>query len=92
MDRQQNGRATSGPELRERIAQLYEAHPEGAAAKTDRRGAGVAVGVSWLADRVHRSPRTIQRWIDGTRTPDPLAVEKIGELEREAGIGPEKES
>lgn len=83
---------TGGPELRERIARLYEAHPEGAAAKEDRRGAEQAVGVSWLADRVHRSPRTIQRWIDRTRTPDPLAVEKIEELEYEAGIGHEKES
>ncbi len=90
MDRRQNGRATSGPELRERIARLYEAHPEGAAAKADRRGADVAVGVSWLATRLHRSPRTVQRWIDGTRTPDPLAVEKIGELERKAGIEPKK--
>lgn len=81
-----NGQPTGGPELRERIARLYEAHPEGAAAKEDRRGAKQAVGVSWVAARLHRSPRTIQRWIDGTRTPDPLALAVISDLEREAGL------
>lgn len=81
-----NGQPTGGPELRERIARLYEAHPEGAAAKTDRRGAGVAVGVSWLATRLHRSPRTVQRWIDGTRPLDPMALVVLEALEKEAGV------
>jgi len=80
--------ATSGPALRERIARLYALHPEGARAKADRRGLTVAYGVRWLARRLHRTPRTVQRWIAGTRRPDPLALRVIEDLEREAGIRP----
>lgn len=74
----------SGPALRERIARLYALHPEGARAKADRRGLTVAYGVRWLAKRLHRTPRTVYRWIDGTHRPDPLAVEVLERLEREA--------
>ena len=90
VERRNGAGATSGPALRERIERLYRAHPEGARAKRDRRGLAVAYGVRWLARRLHRTPRTVQRWIDGTHRPDPLAVEALERLEREAGIEPDQ--
>ena len=94
MSARRNGAGgTSGPAItRERIARLYALHPEGARAKADRRGLTVAYGVRWLAKRLHRTPRTVYRWIDGTHRPDPLAVEALERLEREAGIEPERDS
>ena len=87
MSTRRNGAgSTSGPALRERIARLYALHPEGARAKADRRGLTVAYGVRWLAERLRRTERTVYRWIDGTRRIDPLALEMIERLEREAGI------
>lgn len=88
MSARQNGAGhPTGPFItRERIERLYSLHPEGARAKADRRGLTVAYGVRWLAKRLHRTPRTVYRWIDGTHRPDPLAVEALERLEREAGI------
>lgn len=71
--------------LGDRIARVYEAHPEGARARTTQRGAPQARGVIWFAERIHRHPTTVSRWISGVHPPDPLAIEVLARLEREAG-------
>lgn len=65
---------------------MYQRHPEGARAKQDRRGAHWRGGVHWFARRVHRTPRAVHYWISGQRPVDPLALDMLKTLEREAGI------
>lgn len=79
----------TGAELAARIERVYQAHPEGLAARSAVTGP-TPKGREWFAARVHRDPRTVRRWIDGTRPVDPMAVAILATLEREAGIDPEK--
>lgn len=79
----------TGAELAARIKRVYDAHPEGLAAHHTHMGPEPQ-GIEWFADRVHRTPRTINRWINDRSAPEPLALDRLEDLEREAGIDPQK--
>lgn len=79
----------TGAELAARIERAYRAHPTGLPARGVRPGPE-GRGIEWFAGRVHRNPRTVRNWIRGDAPTDPLALDALATLEREAGIDPEK--
>lgn len=76
--------------LRDRIARLYAAHPEGERAEAGTAGRR-GLGQTWLARQSGRvlpepvAPRTVRDWVRRGRLP-PIGVILVERLEEEAGL------